>query len=106
MELPFADLPLTWKAGTIGNAGAVETVPITVCGVGEATPSEPHPASAAAPSTAAAAMTAGWRTAQDSNEPLRPPEPGTGEVGPLSTISLMQRRSFGRDRGLSLRMLF
>jgi hypothetical protein len=29
---------LRWKAGTIGNAEPVETVPITVSGVGEATP--------------------------------------------------------------------
>jgi hypothetical protein len=38
MELPFFGLPLTAKAGTIGNAEPVETVPITVSGVGEATP--------------------------------------------------------------------
>jgi hypothetical protein len=37
--------------------------------VGEATPSELQPASTRAPS-AAAAMSAGRRTAQDSNEPL------------------------------------
>jgi len=51
-------------------------------------------------------MTAGWRTAQDSNEPLRPRAAGTGGGTSLSTIRLMQRKNFGRDRGLSLRMLF
>ncbi len=39
MELPFFGSPLTAKAGTIGNAEPVETVPTTVFGVGEATPS-------------------------------------------------------------------
>src|SRR6201984_3615669 len=106
MELPFFGSPLRWNAGTIGNAEPVETVPITVSGVGEATPWEPHPASRIAPSTAAAAMTAAWRTAQDSNEPLRPRLPGTDDKYPLSTIRDMERRNFGRDRGLSLRMLF
>src|SRR5204863_4876662 len=72
MSLPFFESPLRWKAGTTGKLEVVATVPITVFGVGEATPWEPQPASAMAPSTAAAAMTAGWRTAQDSNEPLRP----------------------------------
>src|SRR5205823_14984097 len=72
MSLPFFESPLRWKAGTTGKLEVVATVPITVVGVGEATPWEPQPASAMAPSTAAAAMTAGWRTAQDSNEPLRP----------------------------------
>src|SRR6478672_7177466 len=106
MELPFFGSPLRWKAGTIGNAEPVETVPTTVSGVGEATPCDPHPASATAPSTAAAAMTAGWRTAEDSNGPLRPRFSGTGGKYPLSTIRDMQRKNFGRDRGLSLRMLF
>jgi heat shock protein HtpX len=84
----------------------VETVPITVFGVGEAVPWEPQPASATAPIAAAATMTAGWRTAQDSNEPLRPGDAGTGGPFLLSTIRDMQRRNFGRDRGLSVRMLF
>src|SRR6476646_8456479 len=102
MSLPFFESPLTWKAGTIGKLEVVETVPTTVFGVGDATPWEPQPASAMAPRTAAAAMTAGWRTAQDSNEPLRPGDAGTGGTSPLSTIRDMQRRNFGRDRGLSL----
>src|SRR5262249_31047241 len=51
-------------------------------------------------------MTAGRRTAEDSNEPLRRPCAGTGGTPPLSTMRCMKRRSFGRDRGLSLRMLF
>jgi heat shock protein HtpX len=51
-------------------------------------------------------MTAGWRTAEDSNEPLRRGAAGTGGSTLLSTIRDMERRSFGRDRGLSLRMLF
>src|SRR5213592_2237924 len=106
MSLPFFESPLRWKAGTTGKLEVVATVPITVFGVGEATPWEPQPASAMAPSTAAAAMTAGWRTAQDSNEPLSPGDAGTGGHFLLSTIRAMQRRSFGRDRGLSLRMLF
>src|SRR5436190_648059 len=106
MSLPFFEWPLRWKAGTTGKLEVVATVPITVFGVGEATPWEPQPASAMAPSTAAAAMTAGWRTAQDSNEPLSPGDAGTGGHFLLSTIRAMQRRSFGRDRGLSLRMLF
>src|SRR5580765_372879 len=106
MSLPFFESPLRWKAGTTGKLEVVATVPITVSGVGEATPWEPQPASANAPSTAAAAMTAGWRTAQDSNEPLRPGDAGTGRTFRLSTIRDMERRSFGRDRGLSLRMLF
>src|SRR5690242_16296528 len=59
-----------------------------------------------APSTTTAAMTAGWRTGQDSNELLRPRAAGTGGATPLSTIPPMQRKNFGRDRGLSLRMLF
>jgi heat shock protein HtpX len=103
--LPFVESPLRWKAGTIGNAGAVETVPTTVCGVGDTTPSEPQPARTMAPSAAAATMTAGWRTAEDSNEPLSPADAGTGGVTPLSTIRVMKRKNFGRDRGLSLRML-
>src|SRR5437899_2189389 len=41
-----------------------------------------------------------------SNEALRPPCAGTGRTCPLSTIRGMKRRNFGRDRGLSLRMLF
>jgi heat shock protein HtpX len=107
IELPFFESPLTWNAGTTGNVVVVTPlVPIVVAGVGEATPCELHPASTMAPSTAAAAMTAGWRTAADSNEPLRPGVTGTGGSYPLSTISSMERRSFGRDRGLSLRMLF
>jgi heat shock protein HtpX len=99
---------LRWKAGTTGKLEVVATVPITVFGVGEAVPWEPQPASAApsAAATAAAAMTALWRTAQDSNEPLRPGDARTGRPFLLSTIRDMQRRSFGRDRGLSLRMLF
>src|SRR6476646_5865834 len=106
MSLPFFESPLRWKAGTTGKLEVVATVPTTVFGVGEVTPSEPQPASRMAPSTAAAAMTAGWRTAQDSNEPLRRGDAGTGRTFLLSTIRGMQRRSFGRDRGLSLRMLF
>src|SRR6266702_3396268 len=106
MELPFFGSPLTRKAGTIGKDGAVETVPITVSGVGAATPWEPHPASAAAPSSAAAPMSARRGTAQDSNEALRPPAQQPVESLLLTTIRGMQRRSFGRDRGLSLRMLF
>src|SRR5436190_11867004 len=106
MSLPFFESPLRWKAGTTGKLEVVATVPITVFGVGEATPWEPQPASAMAPSTVAAAMTAGGRTAQDSNEPLSPGDAGTGGHFLLSTIRAMQRRSFGRDRGLSLRMLF
>src|SRR3954467_634269 len=51
-------------------------------------------------------MSPGRRTAQDSNEALRPRARGTGGTPLLSTIPDMQRRSFGRDRGLSLRMLF
>src|SRR5437588_4139082 len=51
-------------------------------------------------------MSPGRRTAQDSNEALRPRARGTGGTLLLSTIPDMQRRSFGRDRGLSLRMLF
>src|SRR6478752_4499370 len=106
MSLPFFESPLRWKAGTTGKLEVVATVPTMVFGVGEVTPSEPQPASRMAPSTAAAAMTAGWRTAQDSNEPLRRGDAGTGRTFLLSTIRGMQRRSFGRDRGLSLRMLF
>src|SRR5512133_235367 len=106
MSPPFFESPFRWKAGTTGKLEVVATVPITVFGVGEATPLEPQPASAMAPSTATAAMTAGWRTAQDSNEPLRRGDAGTGGTFLLSTIQAMQRRSFGRDRGLSLRMLF
>src|SRR6478672_2243128 len=106
MSLPFFESPLRWKAATTGKLEVVATVPTTVFGVGEVTPSEPQPASRMAPSTAAAAMTAGWRTAQDSNEPLRRGDAGTGRTFLLSTIRGMQRRSFGRDRGLSLRMLF
>src|SRR4051812_554036 len=106
MSLPFFESPLRWKAGTTGKLEVVATVPITVFGVGEATPWEPQPASALAPSTAAAAMTAGGRTAQDSNEPLRRGDAGTGGPGLLSTIRGMERRNFGRDRGLSVRMLF
>src|SRR6478672_327737 len=106
MSLPFFESPLRWKAATTGKLEVVATVPTTVFGVGEVTPSEPQPASRMAPSTAAAAMTAGWRTAQDSNEPLRRGDTGTGRTFLLSTIRGMQRRSFGRDRGLSLRMLF
>jgi heat shock protein HtpX len=106
MPLPFFESPLRWKAGTTGKLEVVATVPITVFGVGEDTPWEPQPASAMAPSTAAAAMTAGWRTAQDSNEPLRRGDAATGRHTLLSTIRPMQRKNFGRDRGLSLRMLF
>src|SRR3954447_14616918 len=109
MSLPFFESPLRWKAGTTGKLEVVATVPITVFGVGEAVPWEPQPASAApsaAATAAAAAMTALWRTAQDSNEPLRPGDARTGRPFLLSTIRDMQRRSFGRDRGLSLRMLF
>src|SRR6476646_10782224 len=106
MSLPFFESPLRWKAGTTGKLEVVATVPTTVFGGGEVTPSEPQPASRIAPSTAAAAMTAGWRTAQDSNEPLRRGDAGTGRTFLLSTIREMQRRNFGRDRGLSLRMLF
>src|SRR5262245_3174856 len=51
-------------------------------------------------------MTDLWRTAEDSNEPLRPPSAGTARTTRLSTIRDMQRKNFGRDRGLSLRMLF
>ena len=69
--LPFVESPLRWKAGTIGNVGPLATVPMTVFGVGELTPSEPQPASPKAPSSKAA-MSARRRTAQDSNEPLRP----------------------------------
>jgi hypothetical protein len=43
----------------------VATVPMIVFGVGEATPWEPHPASTTAPSTAAAAMSAGRGPAQE-----------------------------------------
>ena len=76
--LPLFATPLRWKAATIGNdEPVVETVPITVVGVGETTPSDPQPASTMAPSERTAAMTAGWRTAQDSNEPLRPGAVGT-----------------------------
>src|SRR3954451_131287 len=106
MSLPFFESPLRWKAGTTGKLEVVATVPITVFGVGEAVPWEPQPASAMAPSTAAAAMTAGWRTAQDSNEPLTRGATGTGRPFLLSTIRGMERRNFGRDRGLSVRMLF
>src|SRR5437588_11222252 len=51
-------------------------------------------------------MSPGRRTAQDSNEALRPRARGTGGTLLLSTIQDMKRRNFGRDRGLSLRMLF
>ena len=50
-------------------------------------------------------MTALWRTAPDSNEPLRQGAAGTAGHTLLSTIQAMQRKNFGRDRGLSLRML-
>jgi heat shock protein HtpX len=94
------------NAATAGNVGVVvASVPITVFGVGDAVPWLPHPASATAPSSAAA-MTAGRRTAQDSNEGVRPRARGTGTTVFPTTIRDMQRRSFGRDRGLSLRMLF
>ena len=106
MSLPFFESPLRWKAGTTGKLEVVATVPITVFGVGEATPWEPQPASRMAPKTVAAAMTAGWRTAQDSNEPLRRGAAGTGRPFLRSTIRGMERRNFGRDRGLSVRMLF
>src|SRR6185437_15122104 len=105
MSLPFFESPFTWKAGTTGKLDVVATVPITVFGVGGDTPWEPQPASRMAPSTAAAAMTAGWRTAQDSNEPLRRGHAGTGRLTLLSTIRRMERKNFGRDRGLSLRMV-
>jgi heat shock protein HtpX len=101
---------LRWKAGTIGKLEVVETVPTTVFGVGVVTPSPPQPASRMAPSApmtaVAAAMTARWRTAQDSNQALRQPAAGTARTLRLSTIQAMQRKNFGRDRGLSLRMLF
>ena len=45
MSLPFFESPLRWKAGTTGKLEVVATVPITVFGVGEATPWEPQPAS-------------------------------------------------------------
>jgi hypothetical protein len=51
---------LRWNAGTTGNVGAAATVPITVFGVGEETPSEPQPANTTAQSSAAA-MTRGRR---------------------------------------------
>jgi len=51
-------------------------------------------------------MTARRRTAQDSNEALRQRAAGTARTHRLSTIQTMQRKNFGRDRGLSLRMLF
>src|SRR6185312_8881032 len=59
-----------------------------------------------APSAVAAAMTARRRTAQDSNEARRRGAAGTARTARLSTIQVMQRKNFGRDRGLSLRMLF
>src|SRR5215475_2399326 len=102
---PFFESPVRWKAGTLGKVVPAGTEPTTVFGAGEETPSEPQPASTTAPSSAAA-MTAVRRTAKDSNEPLRQPCAGTGRTPPLSTIRAMKRRSFGRDRGLSLRMLF
>ena len=40
-----------------------------------------------------------------SNEPLRQGDAGTGRLTLLSTIRRMERKNFGRDRGLSLRML-
>ena len=55
-----------------------------------------------APST----QTGAGRFRFSSNEPLSPEDAGTGRPFLLSTIGAMQRRSFGRDRGLSLRMLF
>jgi hypothetical protein len=71
---PFAGSPLRPVAGTIGSWFAVvDTVPMIVFGVGEATPCDPQPANAMAPSTAAAAMSARRGTAQDSNEAVRPP---------------------------------
>src|SRR6476660_8843696 len=105
MSLPFFESPLRWKAGTTGKLEVVATVPTTVFGVGEVTPSPPQPASRMAPSAAAAAMTAGWRTAEDSNEPLRRGDAGTGRDPLLSTIGRMERKNFGRDRGLSVRMV-
>src|SRR6266516_6463068 len=75
IAFPFVASPLRWKAGTTGkDVVGVDTVPMTVppSGVGEATPSELQPASTTAPSSRAA-MTPGRRTAQDSNEALRPP---------------------------------
>src|SRR6478736_6405750 len=105
MSLPFFESPLRWKAGTTGKLEVVATVPTTVFGVGEVTPSPPQPASRMAPSAAAAAMTAGWRTAEDSNEPLRRGDAGTGRDPLLSTIGRMKRKNFGRDRGLSVRMV-
>src|SRR5438445_2591908 len=104
---PFVASPLRWKAGTTGKVvvGVVVLSVLALFGVGEATPSELQPASTTAPSSRAA-MTPGRRTAPDSNEALRPPCAGTGRTCPLSTIRDMKRRNFGRDRGLSLRMLF
>ena len=60
-ELPFFGSPFRCKAATIGNVGPVAFVPITVFGVGDATPWEPQPASTTAPSSAAA-ISPGRRT--------------------------------------------
>jgi hypothetical protein len=51
-RLPFCRIALELEGGTLGKVEVgVETVPTTVVGVGEATPSEPQPASATAPSS-------------------------------------------------------
>ena len=64
------------KAGVIGYViVGVETVPITVCGVGETTPRDWQAASAHAPRRTAA-MRAVRRTVRDSNEAVRPPAAG------------------------------
>ena len=67
----------------MGNVvvGVVATVPITVFGVGEATPRDWQAASAEAP-TRIAAMRAIRRTGRDSNEAVRP-----AAVEPVALVS-------------------